>query len=309
MTSQIVNGVNSLADFEKNFSVGAGKIAFAVKASNIDFISNFNLVFNKVNAQAPAVKLNGVLQSTGNVNGSESDGFKIKLNAVNTFSTTNPTSVYKTQVIVDELYKERWGVKIVDNTFQVTNFYDKQTVPAFPVYFWHYDLTSQSAVKTTVYVQLENSISDMTTLAEVNWTIPTARNKDNFTVSLADMFSNLGTAGTEEWKDRINSVATQVYQVGTGANGSDKAVSGANLVKYLNANNGVVDVTAAANIKSVAKVKVDLNHEWPTDNDHALDKKYYVKVDFKASNGDVLNSVKLPFTVNIPAPYTKSCGL
>ena len=301
MTSQIVKGVESAADFDKNFRVDAGQIAFAVKASNVDFVSNFNLVFNKIGVESPEVKLNGIAQSTGNINYNENTGFKIKLNAVNTFSTTNPTSVYKTQVIVDELYKERWGVKIEGNTFQVTNFYDKQTVPAFPVYFWHYDLTTQTAVKTTVYVQLENSISDMTTLSEVNWTIPTAANKDNFTASLAAMFSNLGTAGTEEWKDRVNSVATQVYQVGTNADGSDKAVSGAGLVQFLNANNGVVDVNTTANIKTVAKVKVNLNHQWPADANHALDKKYYVKVDFKASNGDVLNSVKLPFTVAIPA--------
>lgn len=89
--------------------------------------------------------------------------------ATNTFTFDNPTSVYKSQIIVDEFNKQNWGVKIEGNTFKVTEYYDKATIPAFPVYFYYEvlkqdpDNTSKTiaeSVKKTVYVRLERSISD-----------------------------------------------------------------------------------------------------------------------------------------------------
>ena len=306
MNSKVVSNVNSENDFRKNFEVdptnSTTHIAFALQASNVNFLSNYNLTFNHTTATETDVKLNNALTMSGATYGNEQNGYRIKLNEKNTFSFTVPTSVYRSQVIVDELYRDRWGVEVDGNSFTVTKFYDQQTVPAFPVKFWYYDLVNKTNVCWTVYVQLENSISDIFTLGTVNHTIPAVQTDDHFSASLDAMFANLGTAGTEEWKDRIATASMQVYQVGTGANGSDKAVTGADLFQLRKSNNTVCNNNSAIDLVSVNHIYANLQWNWPADNDHALDKEYYLEITFKddATNPNTLNTVKLPFTISIP---------
>ena len=311
MNSKKVTNVESLDKFKENFKVAAGDVAFALQASNVNFLSNYNLVFDYQDAKVTNVKLNGTAITNFTTTASdatyksENDAYLVKLNDKNTFSLTVPTSVYKSQVMVDDLYADRWGVKIDGNSFTVTKFYDKQTVPAFPVYFWFYDLVGQKSVKITVWVRLENSISDLTTLDAVAHEIKADPTKDNFSASLSAMFNDFGTSGTLEWKDRVKRGDIKIMQVGTGANGADKDVSTPltnNDIKitYLKS-----DGTTTTTLADIATLKVDLSHGWPgsnAGNDYALDKEYYVEIKFydATTGGDVLNTVRLPFTLSIP---------
>ena len=310
MNSKKVTNVESLNKFKENFKVAAGDVAFALQASNVNFLSNYNLVFDYQNAKVTNVKLNGTAitsftSATSNVTYKDADNaYLVKLNDKNTFSLTVPTSVYKSQVMVDDLYADRWGVKIDGNSFTVTKFYDKQTVPAFPVYFWFYDLVGQKNVKITVWVRLENSISDLTTLDAVAHEIKADPTKDNFSASLSAMFNDFGTSGTLEWKDRVKRGDIKIMQVGTGANGADKDVTSTLLtnndikITYLKS-----DGTTTTTLADIATLKVDLSHGWPgSGNDYALDKEYYVEIKFydATTGGDVLNTVRLPFTLSIP---------
>ena len=109
------------------------------------------------------------------------------------------------------------------------------------------------------------------------------------------------------WKEFVKNADVKVYQVGTNADGSDKDITAqiGSMVKFYESN-GTTEVTSADKYSKIATIKVDLNNNWPTDL--AFDKNYYIEVKFYDAaavngevKGDVLNSVKLPFTVNIPS--------
>ena len=61
-----------------------------------------------------------------------------------------------------------------------------------------------------------------------------------------------------------------------------------------------VDVTTTGT-SAAAKVQINLAQNWPgSDPKYALDKEYYAVVSF-SDGTDILNKVKVPFTLNIPA--------
>lgn len=164
-----------------------------------------------------------------NPNDSEDKSYiSVKQGAINTFYFDVPTSIYKSQIIVDEFEKQNWGVEIEGNTFTVNKYFDKATIPSFPVYFNYIELVNDGSVKSvtqTVYIRLERSISAGVTLDAKAWTINAVKNKDNFTAPLKKMYDAMSAEELINWKEFVKNYDYEVYQVGTNADGSDKKIS------------------------------------------------------------------------------------
>ena len=314
LDSKELSGLDDATALDKNFVSNNASIAFALRTSN--FISNYNLTFKKDQLASVVSSLNDK-ELENDENGSAEAAFvTVAQGATNTFTFDNPTSVYKSQIIVDEFNKQNWGVKIEGNTFKVTEYYDKATIPAFPVYFYYEVLkqdpvntskTIAESVKKIVYVRLERSISDGVVLDTKNHIINAVATNDNFSAAMKPFFDSMSAEELTNWKEFVKNADVKVYQVGTNADGSDKDITAqiGSMVKFYESN-GTTEVTSADKYSKIATIKVDLNNNWPTDL--AFDKNYYIEVKFYDAaavngevKGDVLNSVKLPFTVNIPS--------
>lgn len=344
MNSEVLSKVESLKALKQNFFIdsnndgnkdqGEKNIAFALKTPS--FISNYNLAFNNVDLSPANAYINdealktdaelthqgstsiyytGVNKGTNPADSEDESFISVKLGETNTFSFDVPTSIYKSQIIVDEFEAQNWGVEIEGNTFTVNKYFDKATIPSFPVYFNYIELVNDGSIKSvtqTVYIRLERSISAGVTLDAKAWTINAVKANDNFTASLKKMYDAMSAEELTNWKEFVKSYEYDVYQVGTGTNGDPKPIS--DFKQY--GNNGTdgtstiknmvslikSDGKAITNVVDAASIKVNLNQEWPTNL--AFDKEYYVEVKFKDEKGDVLSTAKLPFTVGIPALST-----
>ncbi len=344
MSSEVLSSVGSLKALKQNFFIDKNddgikdsdekNIAFALKTPS--FLSNYNLAFNNIElkaanafindkdhalvADANLIQKGNTIYYTGENIGTNNDSedksyISVKQGAINTFYFDVPTSIYKSQIIVDEFEKQNWGVEIEGNTFTVNKYFDKATIPSFPVYFNYIKLVNDGSVKSvtqTVYIRLERSISAGVTLDAKAWTINAVKNKDNFTAPLKKMYDAMSAEELINWKEFVKNYDYEVYQVGTNADGSDKKIS--DYKQYgtngKNGSNKIKDMVSLVksngenitNAVDAASIKVNLNQEWPTNL--AFDKEYYVLVSFKDSKGDVLSTAKLPFTVGIPALST-----
>ena len=312
LSSKELTGLNALTDLTGKFGGEIEddefNIAFAVKTPN--FLSNFNLAFNKVELDAVSASLNkkelvdatqkestNIYESTS---GTENNAYVIvKQGTPNTFTFDVPTSVYKSQIIVDEYIAQNWGVVIDGNSFTVNKYNDKQTIPSFPVYFNYIQLTDKGikSVTQTVWVRMERTIKEQVVLDPVNHIIPAKVADDKFTVSLDKMFNEMTAEERVNWNKFAHDIVTVIKQVNP--NGDDIAVTGFDdNIAYLTADNK--PATSALNI---AKLQFIPNHEWNQET-YPFDKEYYIVSDFEDENGDVLSSVKIPLTVGIPALST-----
>ena len=313
LSSKELTGLNALTDLTGKFGGEIEgdefNIAFAVKTPN--FLSNFNLAFNKVELDAVSASLNKKelteVKQEGNTNvykstsGTENNAYVIvKQGTPNTFTFDVPTSVYKSQIIVDEYIAQNWGVVIDGNSFTVNKYNDKQTIPSFPVYFNYIQLTDKGikSVTQTVWVRMERTIKEQVVLDPVNHIIPAKVADDKFTVSLDKMFNEMTAEERVNWNKFAHDIVTVIKQVNP--NGDDIAVTGFDddNIAYLTADNK--PATSALNI---AKLQFIPNHEWNQET-YPFDKEYYIVSDFEDENGDVLSSVKIPLTVGIPALST-----
>lgn len=248
----------------------------------------------------------------------------IRLNETNAFEFTEPTSVYKYQLAFRDVDIKNWGIEYDGLTFKVTKFYDKQTVPAIPVKLYYYDLVNGKCT-LTYYVRLEKNLADLVTLDAKDHTINAVKTKDNFVQSLDKMFTALGDEAVT-WRDEINSAYITIWQVAGNADGSDKNITyqlDDIATSILDSDNNVLYTqkgysgTYYSNLKKASKVKVDLSHGWPVDEDgnaiFSFNKEYYVHIAFEYYDREyvdydygtpvwgTLNTVRLPFTVGIPA--------
>ena len=298
MTGVTNSGVAS--DYlSKAFTNNSKQVAFALKASK--FVSNFNLVFGTKTAAATQVKLNGTAYANNAT-------IVVDQNKENTFTFTAPTTVYDSKIIVDEVNAQNWGVTIDGNKFTVSNFYDKATIPTFPIYFYYFDLTSNSEVKLTYNVRLARNIAGVTTLEAKAHMINKDIAKDNFSASIKPMYEGMTTEQLNNWKEYVHKTEVAIYQVGVGANGTDDVIESScyNSITLLNKDNSVVNTRAALKNGDVVTVKVDLNNQWPgtasvtSAGKYSLNGEYYVLVKFEDDKSDVLSTVKLPFTLSIP---------
>ena len=247
------------------------------------------------------VKQEGNTNVYKSTSGTENNAYVIvKQGTPNTFTFDVPTSVYKSQIIVDEYIAQNWGVVIDGNSFTVNKYNDKQTIPSFPVYFNYIQLTDKGikSVTQTVWVRMERTIKEQVVLDPVNHIIPAKVADDKFTVSLDKMFNEMTAEERVNWNKFAHDIVTVIKQVNP--NGDDIAVTGFDddNIAYLTADNK--PATSALNI---AKLQFIPNHEWNQET-YPFDKEYYIVSDFEDENGDVLSSVKIPLTVGIPALST-----
>ena len=337
MSSEVLSDVGSLQALKQNFFIDTDdngirdenekNIAFALKTPS--FISNYNLAFNNIDLKAANAFINdddhglvkdanltqvkNTIYYTGVNKKSDPEDkayISVKLGATNTFYFDVPTSIYKSQIIVDEFEAQNWGVKIEGNTFTVNKYFDKATIPSFPVYFNYIELVNDGSIKSvtqTVYIRLERSISADVTLDAKAWTINAVPSKDNFTAPLKKMYDAMSAEELTNWKEFVSSYDYDVYQVNADGptniseykqyssqnDETDNSKKIKDMVSLINSNGAII-----LNAVDAASIKVNLNQEWPTNL--AFDKEYYVLVSFKDSKGDVLSTAKLPFTVNIP---------
>ncbi len=295
-----VTANNVASDYlTKQFNYNNAQIAFALKAA--EFVSNYNLVF----ATGEATKTNVYLNYAPVA---DKDQVVVKQNEDYTFAFDVPTSVYDSKIIVDEVNAQNWGVEIDGNTFKVTKYYDKATIPYFPVYFYYYDLVANSEVKLTINVRLERSIAGVTTLDAKAHTINADITKDNFSASIKPMYEGMTSEQLNNWKEYVHKTEVAIYQVGVGANGTDEEIEDTyyNSIQLLDKNNAEVTSRADMQNGNMVTVKVDLSQKWAGSDKvtsagkYSLDGEYYVLVSFKDEAGDVLSQVKLPFTLSIP---------
>ena len=313
LSSKELTGLNALTDLTGKFGGEIEddefNIAFAVKTPN--FLSNFNLAFNKVELDAVNASLNKKelteVKQEGNTNvykstsGTENNAYVIvKQGTPNTFTFDVPTSVYKSQIIVDEYIAQNWGVVIDGNSFTVNKYNDKQTIPSFPVYFNYIQLTDKGikSVTQTVWVRMERTIKEQVVLDPVNHIIPAKVADDKFTVSLDKMFNEMTAEERVNWNEFADGIYTKLYKVNP--NGEDTEVTGFDddNMKYLDeSGKETTSPTKLASLQFIAK------HEW-NQAANPFDKEYYIISEFKDEKGDVLSSVKIPLTVGIPALST-----
>ena len=132
-------------------------------------------------------------------------------------------------------------------------------------------------------------MADVTTLASQNIEIqPFATpSKNTKTYDLTPMFDALGTNGTTLWKADVASVVQATYEV-SAQTGKATQISDAITYSF-----------DKSTLKDITKVTIDANVAAQTA--YSLTDSYYKELTFKDANGEVLNVVRVPFTLSIPA--------
>lgn len=198
----------------------------------------------------------------------------------------NPQNVYDAYVEIDEATIVRWGITDIDGlSFKIGKLADNITTTYFPITI-HYVALDGVVKSTTTNVKPAKSLSGVTTLPSQNIEISAtaANNKKDY--SLTPMFEDLAGSALILWKADVADKAITVYRV----------ESTGDVVEAGLANAVTFDKSALKDI-----TKLTLNVDAARTTAYKLDKSYYAKIDFKDANGEILNTVKAPFTLSIPA--------
>ena len=303
---------NSGAEYEENFANGKNKIAFALKEAN-GFISSYDLTFEKADfsLDSKVEKVNdadvvgsSVSEYSNSTLQTLSDNKVNKVNAGKVELTfSNP--IYDAHLHIDDATIQRWAITDIDGTsFTVGKRPDDITSANFQVNV-HY-VTLEGKVKNEwIPMTVAKSFAGQTVLAQTDHMINAEASKDKFAVSLDNMFTDLGT-NEALWKSDVTKATVELYQVGTAADGKDKQITiptAPNAISFTVADKDGKDATS--DLSKATQIIADFKQNWPaTGDDYALDESYYVLVSFMDANNDVLNTVKVPFTMNIPALST-----
>ena len=195
----------------------------------------------------------------------------------------SPEFVYDAHLHIDDATVSRWGIKDINGTsFTVTKRPDNVTVANFVVEV-HY--VCLDGTPRTVYVpyRVGKSYANVTTLDSKNILITKDNSKNVFEASLDKMFTDLGE-NVAVWKADVESKVVGVYKVGK--NGEDDELVSDITVKFDN-----------DDLSKITKLSVSLDDYTKA---YDINSSYYAKIEFKEGN-DVLNTVKAPFTLSIPA--------
>lgn len=270
------------AAYIAKFEVGSKSIAYALQEAE-GFTSTYNLAFKNVPADMDAnvEALNGISVATEPV--------EVPVGQTLTFTFDAPVYVYDAHVDIADATILRWGITDINGvSFKVGKLADEITTTTFDVTV-HY-VTLNGEVKTDVItVKPTQTLADVTTLASQNIKIqPYATpSKNTTTYDLTPMFDALGTNGTTLWKADVKSVVEATYQVSAQ---TGKATQISDTITYS------FDKTT---LKDITKVTIDANVAAQTA--YSLTDSYYKELTFKDDNGEVLNVVRVPFTLSIPA--------
>lgn len=270
------------AAYKAKFEVGSKSIAYALQEAD-GFTSTYNLAFKykEENMNANVEALNGISVATEPV--------EVPVGQTLTFTFDKPVYVYDAHLDIADATILRWGITDINGvSFKVGKLADEITTTTFDVIV-HY-VTLNGEVKTeTITVKPTQTLADVTTLASQNIKIqPYATpSKNTTTYDLTPMFDALGTNGTTLWKADVKSVVEATYQVSAQ---TGKATQISDDITYS------FDKTT---LKDITKVTIDANVAAQTA--YSLTDSYYKELTFKDDNGEVLNVVRVPFTLSIPA--------
>ena len=277
------------ADYKAKFTVDGKAIAYALQEAD-GFTTLYNLSFvydsENIDLTAEPVKLNDeAIDSTTD----PVDGEKVTpatIGELLTVKFNNPQNVYDAYVEIDEATIVRWGITDIDGlSFKIGKLADNITTTYFPITI-HYVALDGKVTSTPTNVKPAKSLSGVTTLPTQNFEISAtaANNKKDY--SLTPMFEDLAGSALILWKADVADKAITVYRV----------ESTGDVVEAGLANAVTFDKSALKDI-----TKLTLNVDAARTTAYKLDKSYYAKIDFKDANGEILNTVKAPFTLSIPA--------
>lgn len=270
------------AAYKAKFEVGSKSIAYALQEAD-GFTSTYNLAFKykEENMNANVEALNGISVATEPV--------EVPVGQTLTFTFDKPVYVYDAHLDIADATILRWGITDINGvSFKVGKLADEITTTTFDVIV-HY-VTLNGEVKTeTITVKPTQTLADVTTLASQNIKIqPYATpSKNTATYDLTPMFDALGTNGTTLWKADVVKVVEATYKVNAQ---TGKATQISDAITYS------FDKTT---LKDITKVTIDANVAAQTA--YSLTDSYYKELTFKDDNGEVLNVVRVPFTLSIPA--------
>mgnify|MGYP000033300511 FL=1 len=275
------------ADYKAKFTVDNKAIAYALQeADGFTTLYNLSFEFNEnIDLAAKPIKLNDKAIDSA----TDQDNTKVTPATIGELLTVkfdNPQNVYDAYIEIDEATIVRWGITDIDGlSFKIGKLADNITTTYFPITI-HYVALDGVVKSTTTNVKPAKSLSGVTTLPSQNIEISAtaANNKKDY--SLTPMFEDLAGSALILWKADVADKAITVYRV----------ESTGDVVEAGLANAVTFDKSALKDI-----TKLTLNVDAARTTAYKLDKSYYAKIDFKDANGEILNTVKAPFTLSIPA--------
>ena len=290
---------NNLEAYDANFKSGGKKIAFALKEAD-NFVTNYDLAFEyKQETLTTAVaKINSVVvagsKTTARDNATLQSLDESALNKVNigevaiTFDA--PANVYDAHLHFDDATLERFGIIYGGNgtTFQVTKRADDITAANFQVQVHYVVLREASApaVVKSEYLpfRVMKSYANVTELGAKDIFISATEANNAVSFDLAPMYDDLSNITL--WKADVTNSELVLYEVTDAAPGYKEITAGAEAV-----------LTGGTALNNRTGVKVQI-----TNAGAALDpaKEYFYMVTYTDASGDVLNQVKVPFTISLP---------
>lgn len=271
------------AAYIAKFEVGSKSIAYALQEAE-GFTSTYNLAFKNVpvDMDANVEALNGISVATEPV--------EVPVGQTLTFTFDAPVYVYDAHVDIADATILRWGITDINGvSFKVGKLADEITTTTFDVTV-HY-VTLNGEVKTEeITVKPAQTLADVTTLASQNIEIQ-PNDKNTATYDMTPMFEALGTNGTTLWKADVNAAktTTTIYEVdATTGKASVLAAEKTIGVSYDN-----------ETLNKVTKVTINANDA--ATRAYSLANSYYAEIVYKNADGEVLNTLRVPFTLSIPA--------
>ena len=270
------------AAYNANFTYKSNPIAYALQEAD-GFATTYNLSFkydNSIDLTAEPVSINDEALAT------LPNTTPVTVGEMLTVEFDNPQNVYDAYIEIDEATQVRWGITDIEGlSFKVGKLADNITTTYFPIIV-HYVTLDGNTASTTYNIKPAKTLNGVTVLESQNIEISAtaANNKKDY--SLTPMFEDLAGSALILWKADVEDKAITVYRVES--TGDVVEASLANAVTF--------DKSALKDI-----TKLTLNVDAARTTAYKLDKSYYAKIDFKDANGEILNTVKVPFTLSIPA--------
>ena len=277
------------ADYKAKFTVDGNAIAYALQeADGFTTLYNLSFEFNEnIDLTAKPIKLNDKAIDSA----SDQDNTKVTPATIGELLTVkfdNPQNVYDAYIEIDEATIVRWGITDIDGlSFKIGKLADNITTTYFPITI-HYVALDGEVKSTTTNVKPAKSLSGVTTLPSQNIEISATEANNKKDYSLAPMFEDLAGNALVLWKADVDiaktKAAIKVYRIN--ANGATTEMP-------------EVIVTFDKDNKDLTKLTLNVNDAKTTA--YELDKNYYAEIKFLDQNSEVLNTVKAPFTLSIPA--------
>ena len=281
---QVYNEANAEQGYPNN---EYAYIKFALKEKE-GFVSDFNLAFKRSEYMSLTTRAKNV---TATLNKKASVGFY------------DPALVYDAHMHFAEADVIRWGIQYSGNGvgFTVTKLNDELTIPEFKATV-HYVTLKGEVFAQEITVTVKKNVNT-TVYDSNNIKLNSDNTKNNFSVSLNDMFNTLGSDASVLWKNDVDEVSVNYYRVKEGNELVDQEVVNSNLsVQFFDANGA--EVTAAdENLGKAVSAKVNVKYEAALDRTkqyYALVKFYRTIVDENNTQRSQINTIKVPFTISIP---------